>query len=354
VLDTPLATADSQPPQSRALTFDALQVGDHLGCIYRTHDEHRQVVTAFLRLGLERHEKVIYLADTSSEEQILGYLRDDGLDPREFAASGQLSIVGPRDGYLKGGEFDPDRMMGVLREETDKALDEGYTALRVTGEMTWALGPAPGAHRLLEYQDKLNEFFPESSALAICLYDRRRFSPGSLLDVLGKHPLVLLGVDPVQNDHYVAPGGLMLLSTEEAALRYQLNALAERKRTEAALQESEQRHHTLYDTMQQGAFYHLADGTLHVPNRAALRMLGLTRWQFLAREAHDPAWLVAHEDGTPFRSDEYPSVVALRTGEPVNGVVACLLNPGQRPTPGWSSTQPRSSSPESRRLIGSR
>jgi hypothetical protein len=41
--------------------------------------------------------------------------------------------------YMKGLVFDPDGMIQMLTEKTNKALGEGYTALRVTGKMLWAL-----------------------------------------------------------------------------------------------------------------------------------------------------------------------------------------------------------------------
>jgi hypothetical protein len=90
-------------------------------------------------------------------------------------------------------------MIGLLREETDRALAEGYSALRVTGEMTWALAGEPGSECLVEYESMLNEFFPNSSCYAICQYDRRRFDADMLLDILQTHPKVLYGREGFDN-----------------------------------------------------------------------------------------------------------------------------------------------------------
>jgi hypothetical protein len=56
-------------------------------------------------------------------------------------------------------------------------LVEGYPALRVTGEMTWALRGMPGFERLVEYEAKPNESIPGNKCLAICQYDRRCLAP---------------------------------------------------------------------------------------------------------------------------------------------------------------------------------
>jgi len=50
-------------------------------------------------------------------------------------------------------------MISLLITETEKAVAQGYPALRMTGEMTWVLRGLPGSERLLEYEAKLNRDF---------------------------------------------------------------------------------------------------------------------------------------------------------------------------------------------------
>ena len=186
-------------------TLTGLQPGDHLCCIYETDEEHRALLTPFLRHGLERREKVIYIVDVRTAEIVLGYLRQDGMGVEPFLGSGHLSIIGVKDAYMKEGVFDSDRMITLLRNETELALSEGYDALRVTGEMTWALRGLPGSERLMEYEAKLNEFLPGSKCLAICQYDKRRFDSPILLDVLTTHPIAIKGTEVFDNFYYSPP-----------------------------------------------------------------------------------------------------------------------------------------------------
>ena len=88
-----------------------------------------------------------------------------------------------------------------------------------------------------------------------------------------------------------------------------------------------QQHQILFDTMAQGAFYQMADGSLVAVNPAALEMLGLDRDQFLGRTSYHPEWRVIKLDGTELTSDQHPSMVALRTSEPVKDYVAGVYNP---------------------------
>lgn len=218
--------------------LEDLEPGDHLCSIYETEEEHRAVLTPFLRQGLERREKVLYITDAPTAESILDYLRDNGIDVEPYLASGQLAILTSDHAYTRGGVFDPDAMIALLGAETERALAEGYAALRVTGEMSWALQDLPGSERLIEYEAKLNEFFPDSKCLAMCQYDRRDFDPQVLLEVLRTHPIAVIGTEVCDNFYYIPPGELLDADVPAVELRRWMQNLAERKRAEDELHRS--------------------------------------------------------------------------------------------------------------------
>jgi len=182
-----------------------LKPGDHLCCLYENDEEHKTLLISYMRYGLENNEKVLYIVVAHTAETVLDYLRYDGLDVEPYLDSGQLVILTVNESYMGGGVFNPDSMIHLLSQETEKALKEGYSALRVTGEMSWALKGLPGSERLIEYEAKLNEFFPNNKALAICQYDRRIFKPNLLLNVLLTHPIVVIGTKIYENFYYMPP-----------------------------------------------------------------------------------------------------------------------------------------------------
>ena len=102
--------------------------------------------------------------------------------------------------------------------------------------------------------------------------------------------------------------------------------IAERKRSEAALTQSEADYRTLFESMAQGAFRQRADGSLSDVNSAALELFGLSRDEFLGRTSINPAWDVIDETGEPLAGDAHPSMEALRTGKPVLGRVLGVAN----------------------------
>jgi two-component system cell cycle sensor histidine kinase/response regulator CckA len=101
----------------------------------------------------------------------------------------------------------------------------------------------------------------------------------------------------------------------------------DRKRTEAALRESEERHRAIIAGMGDGIMLHDARGSLSSWNPSALRILDLSEadlagWPYLRKEV-DPI----HEDGSAFLPGEYPALVSLHTGTPCTDTVLGFRTP---------------------------
>lgn len=221
--------------------------GDHLCCIYDTDEEHRELITPYIISGLERNEKVLYIVDVRTAEAVKEYLRAAGVSVEPYLEEGQLAILNVDEAYMRTGTFDPDGMIEMLREETGKALAEGYSALRITGEMSWALKGLPGSELLMEYEAKLNLFFPGSMALALCQYDRRLFEPDVLLHVLTTHPIAAIGTSLYRNSYYMPPEEYLKEDRSAATFSQWVNNLEDRSRADRALAESEERFRSIVE-----------------------------------------------------------------------------------------------------------
>jgi PAS domain S-box-containing protein len=124
----------------------------------------------------------------------------------------------------------------LLRAGTERALAEGYTALRVCGEVAHKLQELPGARHLTEYEAALNEFLPGSQCLALCLYDWRRFEAAMLLDVLRMHPTVIVGAELYDNFYYIPPAKLVGCENVAAVeLQHWIGNLEQNKQAETEL-----------------------------------------------------------------------------------------------------------------------
>lgn len=219
-------------------TLSDLQPGEHLCCIFRNPQEHRAVLTRFLRDGLQRRQKVIYVYDATTVETIVAYMRDAGMDCGSYQRNGQLSLIPASDAYLRHKVFRPEEMLEFWNEELKRAQKEGYAVLRVTGETTWAERGYPGTERFIEYEARLNQVVPGSPFIVLCQYDLHRTSPKVLLDVLLTHPITGVGTELYDNFYYVPPEKFLSSRMEAARLQLSLDELQNRKRLEQELQQT--------------------------------------------------------------------------------------------------------------------
>lgn len=218
-----------------------LGVHDHLCLIYETREEQFAAVIPYIRLGLERGEKCLYVADDNTAQAVDAAMEASGINVEGLSARGALSVVGKRDVYLKKGSFDPDWLIEYLRQAAMESKAEGFSALRITGEMTWVLGGDPGSERLMEYESKLNNLFPTCDALAICQYNRRRFSPEVIKDVIATHPLVIYGGRVCRNFYYVPPDDLLARDRPEKEVDRLLANIFSREAAEEELRRYQER-----------------------------------------------------------------------------------------------------------------
>ncbi len=285
-------------PTTELRTVWDLNPSDHLCCIYETEAEHRALLTNFLRDGLERNDLVLYIADAHTAETVIGYLQDDGIAVADYLARGQFKLLTVTDTYLQDGVFDPDKMIALLERETAHALALGYAALRVTGEMTWVLRGAPGSERLIEYEAKLNYFFPTHPCLALCQYDRRQFSANVLLDVLRTHPIAALGTELCDNPYFLPPEEMLGNDIANNTLRHWVSAILARKQAHLTLEQQVARRtselaasqaitHALLDATGDSAILVDTDGIVYAANAIAAARFGKTPAEMLGICVYD-------------------------------------------------------------------
>jgi signal transduction histidine kinase len=216
-------------------TIGDLSLGDHATFLYQSEPEHRSVITKFVRQGLERGEKVIYIADTHTPEAIANYLRSDRVDVDARLDRRQLVFMTPEETYTRGEVFDPLRMLSMIEREAERTLAEGFAGLRGTGETAWARRQTKDSDQLIAYERALNEMAEKDHALMLCQYDRSCFRPEFLLDILHTHPIVIVGTEVCENFYYIAPAELKDHYLPAARFRLCMENLLSRKRMEEAL-----------------------------------------------------------------------------------------------------------------------
>ncbi|HYE32233.1 MAG TPA: MEDS domain-containing protein [Methylomirabilota bacterium] len=167
-----------------------LRLGDHAALFYRSRAEQLAWMIPYVRIGLARNERCLYIADDNSVLSIFRKLQEAGVDTDTAQASGALSVVTKQETYLRHGLFEPAKMIADLKEAVQSALQAGFTGLRATGEMTWALDLPSALARMIEYETALQREFP-AEFVAICQYDETRY-PEHIIDGMRQlHPVIL-------------------------------------------------------------------------------------------------------------------------------------------------------------------
>jgi signal transduction histidine kinase/ActR/RegA family two-component response regulator len=182
-----------------------LRQGDHLCLIYDRAAEQMAALVPFLKRGLAAAERCLYLAAAATTELAERALASEGIDVGRERERGALVLLTSRDSFLQGGRFNPGAMTDLLRQAEQDALDDGFTGLRLASEMSWCLGQEPGTERFLEYEAMLNRFLEGSRSVGLCQYDRSRFSPRVVYDILRTHPFAVLGEEVCPNVFYEPP-----------------------------------------------------------------------------------------------------------------------------------------------------
>ncbi|MBI2847127.1 MAG: MEDS domain-containing protein [Chloroflexi bacterium] len=214
-----------------------LKLGDHVCSIYETKEQMVGIVP-FIMQGIERSERCLYIADENSVAEVMEAFERQGVNVSALIRSGRLSIITKVESYIREGHFDPDKMISLIRDTAETAVREGYKGLCATGEMTWSLAGHQGSEKLIEYEAKLNYFFPQSRALAVCQYNADKFPAETLTQMLKVHPLVIYGDFVCRNFYYVPPDEFL---REEKDPKYELDRclryLQEREGLERKLRE---------------------------------------------------------------------------------------------------------------------
>ncbi len=221
-----------------------LKQGDHLCLIYENSAEQLAVVVPYIRNGLARGERCIYIADDVAIKEVIQPLAAAGVDVEQESQRGALWLRTWQDTYLQSGGYVPQAMIESVRQAEVDALKDGFSGMRLVGEMTWALGPEPGCERWIEFEALLNHLLPNSKSLALGLYNHSRFNAISIHDVLRTSPLVILGDEVCPNAYYELPE--MVLCKDQAVMTPEYKAkrvdwwIAQLKRTRAEEFEREQ------------------------------------------------------------------------------------------------------------------
>ena len=99
-----------------------------------------------------------------------------------------------------------------------------------------------------------------------------------------------------------------------------MHDITQRQQAETALREGEAQLSSIFQTIPDGITILDSTGQIRAANRAAERILRLTRSDIVERGYNDPSWFITTVDGHPFPEEKLPFARVMQTGEPVYGI----------------------------------
>ena len=188
------------------------QQGDHVCTLFTSREEQVNAAIDYIRGGLARGERCLYVCGEQTPDEFRAELRDAGIDASAEEKRGALILITKREGHLKGGSFKASRMIDMLTRAVADALKAGFAGLCAAGDMTWLLDEAPGSHEIVEYEALLNHFYSSNRALGLCQYNRNRLSAKILDTCLATHRHIRVeGPMLLENPFYELPEDAMMI-----------------------------------------------------------------------------------------------------------------------------------------------
>lgn len=261
--------------------IEGLTLGDHLCVIYKTETEHKNLMIPFIKQGLIKNQAILYITDARQTTDIIHYFSAENINIQRYIDNGQLMFASSKETYLKDETFDPDRMLQMLNEITQEIISKGFTALRISGEMSWFFKGQSDYAKLIEYEAKLNIFLHNYPAIGLCQYDQRRFNSEVLLDVIRTHPYVIIGNKVYDNFYYIPPTEFLSENKSDAILNNWISNLDKKNRDERELKEKSQSLQMLFDNADDRIIQMDLDLKPIMMNRSYYEKLGYTKEELI-------------------------------------------------------------------------
>lgn len=103
--------------------------------------------------------------------------------------------------------------------------------------------------------------------------------------------------------------------------------ITDRRKSEEALRISEERHRSVVHALGEGILLLDSTGRIITTNRSAETILSLSAEQLKGNSSIDSTWSAIHEDGSPFPSEQHPSLITLQTGQSLQNIIMGIDKP---------------------------
>jgi hypothetical protein len=177
---------------------EELRPGDHVCSMFETDESRYLLLAAFVQSGFTKNERVLCFTYRESPVEVINALRSHGINIDTYIRRGQFSVGTAGESYFSDGEFDSDAVSERWGMASQLALEDGFSALRVAGNMGWATRNSAANKMLVSYEQSLQEaVFDRFPITGMCEFDMRMFGQSWSDRIAGLHPCGCVQVNPI-------------------------------------------------------------------------------------------------------------------------------------------------------------
>jgi hypothetical protein len=160
--------------------------GTHICVFYETKEDLLDTAISYFKAGLESNEFCVWaVSPPISKEDARNVLRRSVPNFDQRMAAGQIEMLQGYEWYLKGNEFDPQRITGGWHEKLNHALTKGYEGMRASGNAFWM--ESNPWKEVSEYEQELDRSLAGQKMIMMCTYSLRDSRAIDILDVARAH-----------------------------------------------------------------------------------------------------------------------------------------------------------------------
>jgi len=160
--------------------------GTHICLFYEKRQDLYDVHADYFGAGLASGEFCIWaVSDPINRENAIETMRESVPDFEKYLRDGQIEIVPGYDWYLRGDDFDAQRITGGWHAKLDEALARGFEGMRVSGNAFWF--ETSLWKTFCEYEAELDRSLAGRKMLVLCTYCLAASRAVDVLDVARTH-----------------------------------------------------------------------------------------------------------------------------------------------------------------------
>ncbi len=183
----------------------------HVCAFFNSRDQGYRVLLPYIKDGFQRGEKALHFIDAVSRDDHLRRLQAEGISVESAMSRNQLEVRDFAEVFLKGGPFEPNKMLARIEEMLDVGRAQQFPLTRLVGvHMEWAVQDLTEVESFVEFEARLNDLLTKHEDLVICAYDSSKLDGGVVMDLLRMHPVAIIGDILLRNPFYVPPDEFLL------------------------------------------------------------------------------------------------------------------------------------------------